>query len=282
GHRARIDQQFLAGKEPQDRRDVERLAEGRQAALAEDAQSLRQREHGAEGVAVRDDVAREADLVRPMDQLDRAVPLQFGGRAAVPAAACRGDRLSRRGRIRRDHRGGRHRPAAPAAARDDVMAARGVAVHVVQKALLAPDGARCVRAPLRPAHDDGRPGRLSSPSPATSWPSQSSSDSSSSDSSSSSSSSRSSSSEPDVRYGFGSPAGDAFWAALATSASRARALASRSSMWAAFSIRESMTKVMLGVCRTPVFLPTSDLMTPLALSSAAAVSARSPSDPYTV
>ncbi len=53
-------------------------------------------------------MAGEADLFRGVDQLDRAVPLQLGGRV-----------------------GGHGANAAATAARDEVMAVPGAAVHVV-------------------------------------------------------------------------------------------------------------------------------------------------------
>ncbi|OLT29421.1 hypothetical protein BJF83_11905 [Nocardiopsis sp. CNR-923] len=75
------------------------------------------------------------------------------------------------------------------------------------------------------------------------------------------------------------PAPVARWA---TSSSDWRALASSSSMCWAFSCTSSTTKVRLGVCRIPVWRPTSLRITPLALSRAAEVPAFSSGVPNTV
>ena len=53
-------------------------------------------------------------------------------------------------------------------------------------------------------------------------------------------------------------------------------------MFLAVSGTVSGSKVIDGVCLMPVCLPTSDRIRPVALASAAAVAARSSSEPYTV
>src|SRR5699024_537133 len=92
----------------------------------------------------------------------------------------------------------------------------------------------------------------------------------------------SSTSSRGVLYGSGSPTGFAPAARSAFSSSSCRAWASNCSMCCAFSCTSSSTKVRVGVWRTPVCRPTSLRITPLALSSAAAVDAFSSGSPNTV
>ena len=78
------------------------------------------------------------------------------------------------------------------------------------------------------------------------------------------------------------PAGVAFAAARASSSSRARVWATRSSRWAAPSGSASAMNSIDGVRRMPMPLPTAERMRPLLASSTSAVAWRSSLLPKTV